>query len=75
MSVHPFIEAEKQGGHHVKRACELLGVSRAAFYARRQAVPGPRAMRDMELGERIAEVHSHSRGTYGAPSHSRGLAG
>ncbi|SEM92955.1 hypothetical protein [Nonomuraea pusilla] len=41
MSVHPFIEAEKQGGHNVKRACELLGVSRAACYARRSAMPGP----------------------------------
>lgn len=45
MSVDPFIEAEKRGGHSVKRACELLGVSRAAFYARRSGVPGPRAMR------------------------------
>ncbi|GHA50365.1 hypothetical protein GCM10010345_63440 [Streptomyces canarius] len=35
MTVHPFIEAEKQAGHSVKRACELLEVSRAAFYARR----------------------------------------
>ncbi|NRQ37515.1 IS3 family transposase [Nonomuraea sp. NN258] len=67
MSVHPFIEAEKQGGHSVKRACELLGVSRAAFYARRSAVPGPRAMRDAELSERIALVHAGSRGSYGAP--------
>ncbi|WJY41587.1 hypothetical protein QT196_32425 [Streptomyces sp. P9-2B-2] len=35
MTVHPFIEAEKQSGHNVKRACELLKVSRTAFYARR----------------------------------------
>ncbi|MFC8234092.1 hypothetical protein [Streptomyces sp. NPDC057284] len=28
------IEAENQSGHNVKRACELLKVSRAAFYAR-----------------------------------------
>lgn len=67
MKVHPFIEAEKQGGHHVKRACELLGVSRAAFYARRHGVPGPRAMRDAELSARITELHQRSRGTYGAP--------
>ncbi|MEU4572185.1 IS3 family transposase [Nonomuraea sp. NPDC023979] len=67
MSVHPFIEAEKQGGHSVKRACELLGVSRAAFYARRTAVPGPRAMRDAELAGQIAELHARSRGSYGAP--------
>ncbi|WP_457033711.1 IS3 family transposase [Kitasatospora sp. P5_F3] len=67
MTVHPFIEAEKQGGRNVKRACELLKVSRAAFYARRTAVPGPRVVRDAELTERITEVHENSRGSYGAP--------
>jgi putative transposase len=67
VKVDPFIEAEKQGGHHVKRACELLQVSRAAFYARRTALPGPRQVCDAELTERIAEVHQRSRGTYGAP--------
>lgn len=67
MSVHPFIEAEKQAGHSVKRACELLKVSRAAFYARRSATPGPRATRDAELTEQITAVHEQSRGTYGAP--------
>ncbi|MFE9614339.1 hypothetical protein [Streptomyces sp. NPDC006012] len=49
MTVHPFIEAEKTAGHNVKRACELLKVSRAAFYARRNGTPGPRAVRDAEL--------------------------
>ncbi|GAA4588404.1 hypothetical protein GCM10023194_39920 [Planotetraspora phitsanulokensis] len=67
MSVDLFIEAEKQGGHNVKRACELLDVSRAAFYARRNAAPGPRAVRDKELSERIGAVHRESHGTYGAP--------
>lgn len=67
MTVHPFIEAEKRAGHNVKRACELLKVSRAAFYARRTAVSGPRAVRDAELTERITAVHQRSRGTYGAP--------
>ncbi|QIY54106.1 IS3 family transposase [Streptomyces sp. RPA4-5] len=67
MTVHPFIEAEKRDGHNVKRACELLQVSRAAFYARRSGRTGPRAVRDAELTEKIAEVHERSRGTYGAP--------
>jgi putative transposase len=67
VTVHPFIEAEKQGGHNVKRACELLKVSRTAFYARRTGKPGPRAVRDAELTEQITEVHQRSRGTYGAP--------
>ncbi|MEU8837366.1 IS3 family transposase, partial [Streptomyces sp900116325] len=67
MTVRPFIEAEKQSGHNVKRACELLKVSRTAFYARRTGKPGPRAVRDAELTGQIAAVHQHSRGTYGAP--------
>ena len=67
MTVHPFIEAEKQNGHNVKRACELLKVSRTAFYARLADKPGPRAVRDAELTEQIIEVHERSRGTYGAP--------
>jgi putative transposase len=44
VTVHPFIEAEKRAGHSVKRACELLKVSRTAFCARRVARPGPRAV-------------------------------
>lgn len=65
MSVDPFIEAEKTAGHSVKRACELLMVSRAAYYARCSSAPGPRAVRDAELTERITNVHGQSRGTYG----------
>ncbi|WP_433017677.1 hypothetical protein [Kribbella sp. CA-294648] len=30
MNCYPFIEAEEQGDHSVKCACELLQVSRAA---------------------------------------------
>ncbi|MEV6782712.1 IS3 family transposase [Streptomyces sp. NPDC051098] len=67
MTVHPFIEAEKRDGHNVKRACELLQVSRTAFYARRTGKPGPRAVRDAELTGQITAVHAKSRGTYGAP--------
>lgn len=67
MTVHPFIEAEKHGGHNVKRACELLQVSRTAFYARRSGGPGPRAVRDVELTQKFKAVHERSRGTYGAP--------
>ncbi|WP_043194882.1 IS3 family transposase, partial [Streptomyces sp. NRRL F-2664] len=67
MNVHPFIEAEKTPGHNVKRACELLEVSRTAYYDRRAGVPGPRAAQDAELTERITTVHQQSRGTYGSP--------
>ncbi|MFG2716113.1 IS3 family transposase [Streptomyces goshikiensis] len=67
MNVHPFIEAEKTAGHNVKRTCELLKVSRTAYYARRTGTPAPRAVRDAELTEQITAVHQQSRGTYGAP--------
>ncbi|MFK0204082.1 IS3 family transposase [Streptomyces lavendulae] len=67
MNVDPFIEAEKIAGHNVKRACELLKVSRTAYYARRNDSPGLRAVRDAELMEQITVVHQRSRGIYGAP--------
>ncbi|MGW0665421.1 IS3 family transposase [Streptodolium elevatio] len=67
MTVHPFIEAERTAGHSVKRACELLKVSRTAYYHRRTAAPGPRAVRDTELTEQITDAHRASRGSYGAP--------
>ena len=40
MNVCPFIEAEKQGSRNVKRACELLKVSRAAFMPTGPGLPG-----------------------------------
>jgi len=45
VSVFPFIEAEKAGSRNVKRACELLQVSRAAYYAARAGRPSQRAAR------------------------------
>ncbi|HEX3782774.1 MAG TPA: hypothetical protein VHX38_24170 [Pseudonocardiaceae bacterium] len=41
MNVYPFIEAENAGSGNVKRACELLMVSRAACYAHTPLVPPP----------------------------------
>ena len=39
MTVYRFIEAEKVAERNVARACELLEVSRSAYYARRGATP------------------------------------
>jgi len=39
VKVDPFIEAEKVAGHNVAKACELLEVSRAAFYQRLDPTP------------------------------------
>jgi hypothetical protein len=41
--LYPFIEAEKSRSRNVKRARELLKVSRAAYYAARRGGPSIRA--------------------------------
>jgi transposase InsO family protein len=68
VNVYPFIEAEKTSAvGNVKRACELLKVSRAAYYAHRVRQPSARAEQDTVLAGKIAIIHTSSRGTYGAP--------
>ncbi|WP_433550553.1 IS3 family transposase [Micromonospora zamorensis] len=67
MNVHPFIEAEQAGKHNVKRACELLEVSRSAYYQRTSGVQSVRGRVDAQLTEKILQVHAVSKGTYGAP--------
>jgi transposase InsO family protein len=66
VKVYPFIEAEKAGRRNVSRACALLKVSRAAFYAWLSG-PSQRERDDTELTGQIQAVHSESRGRYGAP--------
>ena len=67
MSVYPFIEAEKAQQRNVKRTCELLEVSRAAYYAARDGQPSGRDRQDAELTVLIRAEHKRSRGRYGAP--------
>jgi HTH-like domain/Integrase core domain len=67
VNVYPFIEAENAGDHNVKRACELLQVSRAAYYAQRTDRPSARQREDAELAEQIKDLHTESKGRYGAP--------
>ncbi len=67
MTVYPFIEAERVEQRNVCRACDLLEVSRTAFYQWVRHEPCRREVDDRELGERIKEIHERSRGTYGAP--------
>jgi hypothetical protein len=66
VNCYPFIEAEKAGRRNVKRACELLKVSRAAFYSH-LAGPSKRDRADAGLSEQIQAVHEESKGRYGAP--------
>jgi len=67
VKAHPFIEAEKVAGHSVKRCCELLEVSRAAFYDRLDPTPSAKEQSDAELTEKIEAIHTESKGTYGSP--------
>jgi putative transposase len=67
VKAHPFIEAEKVAGHSVKRCCELLEVSRAAFYGRLDPTPSAKEQSDAELTEKITAIHTESKGTYGSP--------
>jgi transposase InsO family protein len=65
--VYLFIEAAKAQRGNVARACQLLEVSRSAYYDQRRHGPSPRSRQDAELTERIVQVHEQSGGTYGAP--------
>jgi transposase InsO family protein len=66
VNCYPFIEAEKAGRRNVARACALLKVSRAAFYAHLSG-PSRREQEDAKLTEQIQAVHEESKGRYGAP--------
>lgn len=57
----------KKSQHPVSLLCSVLGVSRAGYYAWKDRSPSPRAMRDAQLSEQIAEIHDESQGTYGWP--------
>ena len=78
MNVYPFIEAEKaeQDGN-VAMACVLLEVSRSAYYEWSKHVPSARDVSDAELGDKIVDIHTKSRRTYGAPriTHGAGRVG
>lgn len=48
-------------------ACRMLGVSRAGYYEARDRPPSARAVADGALTETIRDIHTMSRGSYGAP--------
>ncbi|GIJ34438.1 hypothetical protein [Micromonospora sediminimaris] len=56
MNVYPFIEAEQAGKHNVKRACELLKVSRSAYYQHARGEQSARDRVDDQLSEQIIAV-------------------
>jgi putative transposase len=61
-----LIEAEK-AQHPVSLLCDVLGVSRAGYYAWKDRPPSERRLRDLELVALIEEIHRDSEGSYGWP--------
>jgi putative transposase len=51
----------------VTRMCRVLAVSTSGYYAWRGRPPSQRTQDNLELVERIKEVHAASRETYGSP--------
>lgn len=51
----------------VATACRVLGVSRSGYHAARTRPESERARSDRALSQMIAEAHTRSRQTYGAP--------
>jgi hypothetical protein len=60
VNIYPFIEAEKACRRNVKRVCELLKVSRAAFCQHLRG-PSSREQQDAELAAEIRAVHTESK--------------
>ncbi|MGR6320709.1 hypothetical protein Q2K19_22255 [Micromonospora soli] len=65
MNVYPFIEAEQACRRSVKRACELMQVSRSAYYQHLRGERSERDRVDQALTEKITAVHAMSKGTSG----------
>jgi putative transposase len=54
-------------GVRVAVACRMLRVSSSGYYEQRGRLPSARAQADQALSVQIREIHTISRGTYGAP--------
>jgi transposase InsO family protein len=73
VSLDGFIEAEEVAGRSVKHCCDMFQVSKSAYYQRKKHIPSARAVSDVELVEKIRQVHDDSDGTYGSPRVHREL--
>ena len=64
--MYRFVDGEK-ARFPVATMCRVLGVSPSGYWAWGRRPPSARAQADALLAARIGEIHSASRGTYGAP--------
>jgi putative transposase len=65
VSCYRLIDQEK-AHHTVSRLARVLGVARAGYYAWTSRPASARTLADRTLTEQIREIHTCSRGTYGA---------
>lgn len=56
-----------QAEFSIQRMCELLGVSTSGYYAWLKRPDSGRAVQNKVLTDLIHQIHTNSRGTYGAP--------
>jgi hypothetical protein len=61
-------------GVRVAVACRMLRVSTSGYYEWRERPPSLRTVADQTLTVQIKEIHTCSRGTYGAPRVHAGTA-
>jgi putative transposase len=66
VSSFKLIDAER-ANYPVEVLCRMLGVSKSGYYAWRSRPPSERRRQDALLTEKIREIHSRSRETYGYP--------
>ena len=66
MSTFKLIDAER-ANYPVAMLCRALGVSKSGYYAWRSRPPSQRRRQNTLLTEKIREIHSRSRETYGYP--------
>jgi transposase InsO family protein len=62
-----FIEEHLAETYPLEVACDVLGVSRSGYYARRERLGGVRAKRREELAAKVKAVHQANRRVYGSP--------
>ena len=66
MSIFRLIDAKK-ASYPVAMLCRMLEVSKSGYYAWRTRPPSKRSREDVNLTEKIREIYSRSRETYGYP--------
>ena len=70
MSARCAFIAAHAGEHPIRRLCQVLGVSKAGYYAwhaRQRQGPSPRAQAEAVLVQAISQVHAASGASYGSP--------